>query len=328
MQQHATRDTSIPNIDIDIDIECAASQPAMKCGPASLRSHQSSAKRPACSSVSQPLAISERNRQVLMEGAVAPSISQKEQPQRQQVAAARAADNSKSVPSSLLALPSSLLPLPSSLFPPPYHTAHHHLPDPPLPLSLPLRSDQGTAWSKQCDGQLSSQSGSKEQQAPSPPPPLHSTPLSFPMPLLPPPPHLLPLTSFPHTPLLLLSLTLTQARSAHSRTGPRTGKTGVHTLTLTLGGTTCQTHHSPGGATKRSSQEEQPGAAARSSSSPQDHAPNSQKAQLGGRSSSQQEGSKESAMAHGDNSEWPAPCTSVAPIAQPYREHAPCCLQV
>ncbi|GFH28881.1 hypothetical protein HaLaN_27444 [Haematococcus lacustris] len=29
-------------------------------------------------------------------------------------------------------------------------------------------------------------------------------------------------------------------------------------------------------------------------------------------------------MAHGDNSEWPAPCTSVAPIAQPYREHAPC----
>ncbi|KAJ9518931.1 hypothetical protein QJQ45_026228, partial [Haematococcus lacustris] len=63
-----------------------------------------------------------------------------------------------------------------------------------------------------CDGQLSSQSGSKEQQAPSPPSPLHSTPLFFPMPLLPPPPHLLPLTSFPHTPLLLLSLTLTQAR--------------------------------------------------------------------------------------------------------------------
>ncbi|KAJ9512540.1 hypothetical protein QJQ45_018947, partial [Haematococcus lacustris] len=54
--------------------------------------------------------------------------------------------------------------------------------------------------------------GSKEQQAPSPPSPLHSTPLFFPMPLLPPPPHLLPLTSFPHTPLLLLSLTLTQAR--------------------------------------------------------------------------------------------------------------------
>ncbi|KAJ9514011.1 hypothetical protein QJQ45_021105, partial [Haematococcus lacustris] len=43
-----------------------------------------------------------------------------------------------------------------------------------------------------CDGQLSSQSGSKEQQAPSPPSPLHSTPLFFPMPLLPPPPHLLP----------------------------------------------------------------------------------------------------------------------------------------
>ncbi|KAJ9513926.1 hypothetical protein QJQ45_021061, partial [Haematococcus lacustris] len=35
------------------------------------------------------------------------------------------------------------------LLPPPYHTAHHHLPDPPLPLSLPLRNDQGTAWSKQ-----------------------------------------------------------------------------------------------------------------------------------------------------------------------------------
>ncbi|KAJ9515874.1 hypothetical protein QJQ45_016943, partial [Haematococcus lacustris] len=116
-------------------------------------------------------------------------------------------------PSSLLALPSSLLPPPSSLLPPPYHTAHHHLPDPPPPFSLPQRNDQGTAWSKLCDGQLSSQSGSKEQQAPSPPPPLHSTPLSFPMPLLPPPPHLLPLTSFPHTPLLLLSLTLTQARS-------------------------------------------------------------------------------------------------------------------
>ncbi|KAJ9513166.1 hypothetical protein QJQ45_029355, partial [Haematococcus lacustris] len=63
-----------------------------------------------------------------------------------------------------------------------------------------------------CDGQLSSQSGSKEQQAPSPPSPLPSTPLFFPMPLLPPPPHLLPLTSFPHIPLLLLSLTLTQAR--------------------------------------------------------------------------------------------------------------------
>ncbi|KAJ9520800.1 hypothetical protein QJQ45_013979, partial [Haematococcus lacustris] len=121
------------------------------------------------------------------------------------------------LPSSLLPPPSSLFPPPSSLslslLPPPYHTAHHHLPDPPLPLSLPQRNDQGTAWSKLCDGQLSSQSGSKEQQAPSPPPPLHSTPLSFPMPLLPPPPHLLPLTSFPHTPLLLLSLTLTQARS-------------------------------------------------------------------------------------------------------------------
>ncbi|KAJ9508076.1 hypothetical protein QJQ45_021441 [Haematococcus lacustris] len=64
MQQHATRDTSIPNSAAATSTapKCAASQPAMKCGPASLRSHQSSAKRPACSSVSQPLAISERNR--------------------------------------------------------------------------------------------------------------------------------------------------------------------------------------------------------------------------------------------------------------------------
>ncbi|KAJ9519038.1 hypothetical protein QJQ45_030474 [Haematococcus lacustris] len=64
MQQHATRDTSIPNSAAATSTApiCAASQPAMKCGPASLRSHQSSAKRPACSSVSQPLAISERNR--------------------------------------------------------------------------------------------------------------------------------------------------------------------------------------------------------------------------------------------------------------------------
>ncbi|KAJ9516995.1 hypothetical protein QJQ45_027348, partial [Haematococcus lacustris] len=101
---------------------------------------------------------------------------------------------------------------------------------------------------------------------------------------------------------------------------------GVHTLTLSLGGTTCQTHHSPGGATKRSSQEEQPGAAARSGSQEQQlgaaarsgsqeawarqvvgqgqeaHAPHSQEAQPGGRSSSQQGGSNESAMAHGDNS--------------------------
>ncbi|KAJ9513017.1 hypothetical protein QJQ45_029235 [Haematococcus lacustris] len=64
MQQHATRDTSIPNsaAATSTALKCAASQLAMKCGPASLRSHQSSAKRPACSSVSQPLAISERNR--------------------------------------------------------------------------------------------------------------------------------------------------------------------------------------------------------------------------------------------------------------------------
>ncbi|KAL6764631.1 hypothetical protein V8C86DRAFT_2473656 [Haematococcus lacustris] len=64
------------------------------------------------------------------------------------------------------------------------------------------------------------------------------------MPLLPPPPHLLPLTSFPHTPLLLLSLTLTQARSAHST----------------------QEEAQPRGAAKRSSQERQPGAVARSGS--------------------------------------------------------------
>ncbi|KAJ9518983.1 hypothetical protein QJQ45_026172, partial [Haematococcus lacustris] len=72
------------------------------------------------------------------------------------------------------------------------------------------------------------------------------------MPLLPPPPHLLP--SPP---------SLTPPSSSSPSPLPRPG---VHTLTLTLGGTTCQTHHSPGGATKRSSQEEQPGAAARSSS--------------------------------------------------------------
>ncbi|KAJ9521201.1 hypothetical protein QJQ45_022923 [Haematococcus lacustris] len=95
----------------------------------------------------------------------------------------------------------------------------------------------------------------------------------------------------------------------------------------------------PRGAARSGSQEQQLGAAARSGSQEawarqvvgqgqEAHAPHSQEAQPGGRSSSQQGGSKESAMAHGDNSEWPAPCTSVAPIAQPYREHAPCCLQV
>ncbi|KAJ9504705.1 hypothetical protein QJQ45_021060 [Haematococcus lacustris] len=147
MQQHATRDTSIPNsaAATSTSPKCAASQPAMKCGPASLRSHQSSAKRPACSSVSQPLAISERNRVFVIKHRV--------------------------------------------------------------------EGERHKGNLQRCDGQLSSQSGSKEQQAPSPPSPLHSTPLFFPMPLLPPPPHLLPLTSFPHTPLLLLlSLTLTQAR--------------------------------------------------------------------------------------------------------------------
>ncbi|KAJ9516709.1 hypothetical protein QJQ45_027151, partial [Haematococcus lacustris] len=146
MQQHATRDTSIPNSAAATSTapKCAASQPAMKCGPASLRSHQSSAKRPACSSVSQPLALSERNRVFVIKHRV--------------------------------------------------------------------EGERHKGSLQRCDGQLSSQSGSKEQQAPSPPSPLPSTPLFFPMPLLPPPPHLLPLTSFPHTPLLLLSLTLTQAR--------------------------------------------------------------------------------------------------------------------
>ncbi|KAJ9516833.1 hypothetical protein QJQ45_027242 [Haematococcus lacustris] len=127
MQQHATRETSIPNSAAATSTapKCAASQPAMKCGPASLRSHQSSAKRPACSSVSQPLAISERN----------------------------------------------------SVF-----VIKHR-----------VEGERHKGSLQRCNGQLSSQSGSKEQQAPSPPPPLPSTPLSFPMPLHPPPPpHLLP----------------------------------------------------------------------------------------------------------------------------------------
>ncbi|KAJ9512912.1 hypothetical protein QJQ45_029045, partial [Haematococcus lacustris] len=59
---------------------------------------------------------------------------------------------------------SSLLPLPSSLLPTTLPTTTCQIPHSPSP--SPLRNDQGTAWSKQCDGQLSSQSGSKEQQAP------------------------------------------------------------------------------------------------------------------------------------------------------------------
>ncbi|KAJ9534880.1 hypothetical protein QJQ45_029571, partial [Haematococcus lacustris] len=275
--------------------------------------------------------------------------------------------------SSLLPPPSSLFPPPSSLLPPPYHTAHHHLPDPPLPLSLPLRNDQGTAWSKQCDGQLSSQSGSKEQQAPSPPPPLHSTPLSFPMPLLPPPPHLLP--SHPPPPPLphpypgqeehggkdcvTAMLNPLAPPCALVVRPPPPHLLVILTLTLTLGDChphphphpwwhhlpdpplprRCNQEEQPRGAARSGSQEQQLGAAARSGSQEawarqvvgqgqEAHAPHSQEAQPGGRGSSQQGGSKESAMAHGDNSEWPAPCTSVAPIAQPYREHAPCCLQV
>ncbi|KAJ9528739.1 hypothetical protein QJQ45_020631 [Haematococcus lacustris] len=168
-----------------------------------------------------------------------------------------------------------------------------------------------------CDGQLSSQSGSKEQHASSP-----SSPS---------PP---PLTSFPHTPLLLLSLTLTQARSAHPHPHP-----WWHHLPDPPLPRRRNQEEQPRGAARSGSQEQQPGAAARSGSQKawarqvvgqgqEAHAPHSQEAQPGGRSSSQQGGSKESAMAHGDNSEWPAPCTSVAPIAQPYREHAPCCLQV
>ncbi|KAJ9517385.1 hypothetical protein QJQ45_016754 [Haematococcus lacustris] len=154
------------------------------------------------------------------------------------------------------------------------------------------------------------------------------------MPLLPPPPHLLPLTSFPHTPLLLLSLTLTQAWSAHPHPHP-----WWHHLPDPPLPRRRNQEEQPRGAARSGSQEQQLGAAARSGSQEawarqvvgqgqEAHALHSQEAQPGGRSSSQQGGSKESAMAHGDNSEWPAPCTSVAPIAQPYREHAPCCLQV
>ncbi|KAJ9519207.1 hypothetical protein QJQ45_017860, partial [Haematococcus lacustris] len=69
----------------------------------------------------------------------------------------------------------------------------------------------------------------------------------------------------------------------------------------------------PRGAARSGSQEQQLGAAARSGSQEawarqvvgqgqEAHAPHSQEAQPGGRSSSQQGGSKDSAMAHGDNS--------------------------
>ncbi|KAJ9529956.1 hypothetical protein QJQ45_023260, partial [Haematococcus lacustris] len=74
----------------------------------------------------------------------------------------------------------------------------------------------------------------------------------------------------------------------------------------------------PRGAARSGSQEQQLGAAARSGSQEawarqvvgqgqEAHAPHSQEAQPGGRSSSQQGGSKESAMAHGDNTQGSSP---------------------
>ncbi|KAJ9515036.1 hypothetical protein QJQ45_017074, partial [Haematococcus lacustris] len=87
----------------------------------------------------------------------------------------------------------------------------------------------------------------------------------------------------------------------------------------------------PRGAARSGSQEQQLGAAARSGSQEawarqvvgqgqEAHAPHSQEAQPGGRSSSQQGGSKESAMAHGDNrpcSRAAGPCENVSqnPVA-------------
>ncbi|KAJ9524084.1 hypothetical protein QJQ45_022555, partial [Haematococcus lacustris] len=138
-----------------------------------------------------------------------------------------------------------------------------------------------------------------------PPLPLHSTPLHSPFPCL---FSRLPLTSFPHTPLLL-SLTLTQARSAHRQECTPSPSP----LVAPPARPTTPQEAQPRGAAKRSSQERQLGAAARSGSQEawarqvvgqgqEAHAPHSQEAQPGGRSSSQQGGSKEAAMAHGDNS--------------------------
>ncbi|KAJ9527681.1 hypothetical protein QJQ45_025953 [Haematococcus lacustris] len=197
-----------------------------------------------------------------------------------------------------------------------------------------------------CDGQLSSQSGSKEQQAPSPPPPLPSPPLSFPMPLLPPPPHLLP--SHPPPPPLphpypgqeehggkdcvTAMLNPLAPPCALVVRPPPPHLLVILTLTLTLGDChphphphpwwhhlpdpplprRCNQEEQPRGAARSGSQEQQLGAAARSGSQEawarqvvgqgqEAHAPHSQEAQPGGRGSSQQGGSKESAMAHGDN---------------------------
>ncbi|KAJ9515094.1 hypothetical protein QJQ45_028886, partial [Haematococcus lacustris] len=224
MQQHATRDTSIPNLAAATSTapKCAASQPAMKCGSVPRRSgtfqQPEAATTTATSSGSQG-GGQEQKRTLL--------------PPR----------------SSLLPPPSSLFPPPSFLLPPPYHTAHHHLPGPPLPLSLPLRNDQGTAWSKQ-----------------------------------------------------------TQDRSAHPHPHPW----WHHLPDLPLTRRRNQ-EEQPRGAARSGSQEQQLGAAARSGcqeawarqvvgQGQEAHAPHSQEAQPGGRSSSQQGGSKESAMAHGDNS--------------------------
>ncbi|KAJ9534832.1 hypothetical protein QJQ45_017269, partial [Haematococcus lacustris] len=141
--------------------------------------------------------------QVRCQGAVAPSISQKQQPQRQP------RSSLLPPPSSLLAPPSSLLPHPSSLLPTTLPTTTCQIPHSPSP--SPKGMIKGPHGASCVMVSSAARAAARSNRPPSPS--LHSTPLSFPMPLLPPPPHLLPLTSFPHTPLLLLSLTLTQARS-------------------------------------------------------------------------------------------------------------------
>ncbi|KAJ9533494.1 hypothetical protein QJQ45_026559 [Haematococcus lacustris] len=259
MQQHATRHTSkhVPNSAAATSTapKCAASQPAMNCGPASLRSHQSSAKRPACSSVSQPLAISERNRVFVIkhrvEGERHKGCLQRFGAKAQwHLPSARSSNHNGNLalPSSLLPPPSSLLALPSSLLP---------LPSSLLPTTLPTTTCQ-----------------------------------------------------IPHSP-------------SPSPKGMIKGPHGASCPPLPR---RRNQEEQPRGAARSGSQEQQLGAAARSGSQEawarqvvgqgqEAHAPHSQEAQPGGRGSSQQGGSKESAMAHGDNSEWPAPCCQQQPSA-------------
>ncbi|KAJ9519372.1 hypothetical protein QJQ45_023170 [Haematococcus lacustris] len=127
-------------------------------------------------------------------------------------------------------------------------------------------------YAEECDGQLSSQSGSKKQHASSP-----SSPS-------PPPPHLLP--SHPPAPPL-----------PHPYPGQECTPSPSPLVAPPARPTTPQVL----GAAARSGSQE---AWARQvvGQGQEAHAPHSQEAQPGGRSSSQQGGSKESAMAHGDNS--------------------------